>query len=232
MMKGNVKEIAVDAKFVDLHLHSYHSRRNKDVIQWFDELSTLICLRDHKIKVFAITDHDTFSASLYSKLKQLNISHRFNMAIFPGVEITVKRVNEDRGHILFIFDNNITDEQAKKIQDVVFRNAHSYGTNIDSFVSNVDKLGIDYMMIPHVGKCDYVVYQDVKDYMDRIPYVESPDNKSELNRFNANLEKPVANLMFSDTHMWDTYNGSNVYIDNDQEINISSLKTQLKYKRG
>ncbi len=214
-------------KYVDLHLHSFQSRRNNDVIQWTDELATLIALRDKGIKVFAITDHDTFSSSLYKKNCDTIKAHNFDITIFPGVEITVKRLNEQKGHILFIFDNNITEAQAKQLEVTVFRNAHSYGTNLNSFVQNINKLSIPYIMIPHVGKCDYIVYEDVKDFIDNMPYVESPSNKSELTRFNSNLKTPIKNIMFSDTHKWDMYRGSKVYLDSE-EVNLEAIKNNLK----
>ncbi len=214
-------------QFVDLHLHSFQSRRNHDVIQWTDELSTLIKLRDNGIKVYAITDHDTFSSSLYKKNKQTIESHKFDITIFPGVEITMKRKNESKGHVLFIFDNSISDAQAKQLEQVVFRNAHSYGTNLNTFIENVNKLGIDYMMIPHVGKCDHVIFEDMESCIDMVYYVESPNNKPELLKFNSYIDEPKKNIMFSDTHNWDNYKGSKVFLDSD-EISLNSLKQNLK----
>ncbi len=216
--------------YIDLHLHSFHSRRNQDCIKWIDELWTLITMRDHHIKAFAITDHDIFSSKLFKSFQDVIASHKFDLTVFPGVEITIKRKNEEKGHILFIFDNNITEQQAKQLELAVYKSGHCYGASLDAVVKTFDGLGIDYIMIPHVGKCDSVVYEDVQDYMDKIPYVESAGHKQELVKFNSQSHSKAKNLMFSDTHIWDSYCGSKVYYDSDAPITLKTLKTNLKYE--
>lgn len=219
-------------KYVDFHLHSYFSRRNSDVINWYNAIDTLINLTKKGVKIFAITDHDIFCFRLYKELTQKINEMKLDITILPGVELTVKRKNGDKGHILFIFNHQTTHEKLLLLEKIINDLYGPDGTNLDNFIKCLNTNDFDYMLIPHVGKCHSIIFDDVKNHLDKISYIESPDNKRELINFNHQCPNIIKNIMFSDTHKWNEYSGSKVFLDyedNDWDFNV--LKSHLEMEK-
>lgn len=227
MKKSNI--IMNNKKYIDLHLHSFHSKKNGDAIDWLDELSTLIKLRNKEIKAFSITDHDCFSFSLYQNFKKLIKEYKFDIILFPGSEITIKRKNEKRAHILFIFDNQTSDSMLNELEMIIHKHYQTNGTNLSNFIKELRDKNYNFTMIPHVGKCDSVSYEDVEEIINEISYVESPILKPEFSRFINQANKKIKAIMFSDTHVWSTYAGSKVYTLSNHIV-FDDLKNNLNYE--
>lgn len=205
-------------KYVDFHLHSIESTRNKDVIVWQSPLHTLIQLRNNNIKYMAITDHDFFSYKIYKNLNKEINEYKLDIVVFPGVEVTIKRKNGERGHILFIFNNKTEEDKIKKLEQIVYENCNANGINLSCFIDAI-KEEYNFTMIPHVGKTYSITYEDIIGFEQYISIVESPNNKIELERFKKLFNHhEINNVMFSDTHNWDNYHGSKVFIESGQDF--------------
>ena len=103
---------------VDFHIHSHASHyKDGSVVSsgTIDNIHTLLNeLKDKKVDMFSITDHDCFDENLYNELKK-HEGVEFEK-IFPGVEFSVWMENEAKQiHVIAIFDDS-KDENIDKIK--------------------------------------------------------------------------------------------------------------------
>lgn len=218
---------------VDLHLHSINSNKIGDSVSWISLRHTINTIRNADISIFSFTDHDMFNFKLYNEtVKLLKEDINNHLIFYPGLELTIIRENGNRGHVLFIFDNSDINKikQLEQITyDLVF--SHRSGIKLSKAIEIYNSLDLDYFIIPHVDKSDFLIYEDFKDSLDKLYYLEALANSHQFKRFikdanNANL-KPVK---FSDYHHWRDQNfiWSGTYIEKLESFN--DLKFNLKLK--
>lgn len=188
---------------VDLHLHSKNSNKIGDSVSWNSLEDTINTIKNNDISVFSFTDHDMFSYKLYLQTKKHLKDNKLKMFYYPGLELTVTRENKKRGHVLFIFDNR-NEELIKKLeeitQDLVFLNKE---LKLKKAINTYNKLGLDYFIIPHVDKSDFLVYDDMKEVKEKIYYLEALPTSREFKRFQKEAEGiNVMPVKFSDHHHW------------------------------
>jgi hypothetical protein len=185
--------------YVDLHLHTEISRKTGDSVSWVSLRNALCQIRNVGIKAFAFTDHDQFSYSQYVQAIEIIKNMKMDLSIYPGVEITIARKNGSRGHILFIFDNCITNEQLENLELII--NQVRVKSSSGAILSKVIKKLTTYkfFIIPHIDKTNSVLYEDLVEVKDYIFNVESKSNAPELKRFLKDSNNHKVNpIKFSD----------------------------------
>lgn len=216
-------------KYVDFHLHSIKSRAIGDSIGWFSLANTLMQLNNQKIKAFAFSDHDMFVYDFYKEVQKEIIDNNYDMIVFPAVEITIKRVNGNKGHIVVIFDNKTSDMDLQELEYIIAETKNDYGVGIDKFFKAIKNY--QYVAIPHIGKSDYLIYEDLKNHLDLFKYVEVSNSKVDMyNRFCKESNTNIPYIYFSDTHYWDNhvYVKPNVYVEDNVELTFESIFNNLK----
>lgn len=188
---------------VDLHLHSILSNKIGDSVSWNSLEDTINTIKNNDISVFSFTDHDMFSYKLYKETKTYLKDNNLKMLYYPGLELTVMRENKKRGHVLFIFDNS-DEELIKELEqityDLVFLNKE---VKLKKAISTYNKLGLDYFIIPHVDKSDFLIYDDMKEVKEKIYYLEALPTSREFKKFSNEAEDiTVMPVKFSDHHHW------------------------------
>lgn len=215
--------------YVDFHLHSLKSRAIGDSIGWFSTSNTLMQLNNQKIKAFAFSDHDMFDYNFYKEVQKEIADNNYDMVVFPATEITIKRVNGSKGHIVIIFDNKTDEEDLKELEFIISENKNDYGVGIDKFFKAIKDY--KFVAIPHIGKSDYLVYEDLKNHLDLFKYVEVSNSKVDMyERFCKESNTKIPYIYFSDTHYWDkhTYIKPNVFVDANIELTFESIFNNLK----
>ncbi len=209
---------------VDLHLHSSFSSLAHDSISWVSLKNTLYSLNNNNVKIICFTDHDFFNYDFVLQAQDIIKQSNFNIKVFPGVEMTIRRQNGSCGHCLYIFDHH-SDEMMKDLQNKVNR----YKNRSNGVSPNVWAKAIadyTYTIIPHVSKADSnMIFEDLKSQVNKINYIEGKISSKSTN-FIKKSQKDIKTIMMSDTHFWDNnrYVAPNSYC---KDINISSIK-QLK----
>lgn len=217
--------------YVDFHLHSIVSRSIGDSIGWFGLNNTLAQIYQQQIKAFAFTDHDCFDYEQYLKVKEIIDDRQYGMICFPGVEITIKKSNGRKAHVLFIFNDDY-EYDIQKLEYIIAENKSDYGTNLKKFINAINDY--EYVMIPHVGKsADNVDVCDVYDVLDKISYVEvNPNHVDKYKRFCKKANREITFIYFSDTHCWGEnggYQNPGVYVETDS-FDFKSIFKDLKYQ--
>lgn len=181
---------------IDLHLHTELSLKNGDRIWWKTEYDTLSKLKNNKVKMAAFTDHNIFDTNFYLKTKEL--AKTGGIVLLPGIEINVVRHNGIIGHMLVLFEENLSESQLKEIEDQRILKTGISINQINDLYSNFNTL-----RIIHIGKTDYFSVED----LDNLKY-----DAFEITNFNHPNYKSVlksgyssAVVAFSDTHLWDKY---------------------------
>lgn len=214
---------------VDLHLHSFVSRKNGDAIKWnslYDSISQLV---KEKVQICAFSDHNIFDVDFYLEAKEL--AQTANILLLPAIEVNVVRLDGKIANVIFVFDNNLTKDELTKIRTITIKETPKRGislTKCKELFKNFEKI-----IIPHVGKSDHFKYEDLLkiDY-DAIE-ISNENDKNYLSVIKKGINSSV--VAFSDTHQWDNYPQLNrliTIIDDMEEISFKELKKQLSKNKN
>ncbi|WPL40130.1 PHP domain-containing protein [Malacoplasma iowae] len=212
---------------IDLHLHTPASISNGDTIKWSSLYDTLKKLKVNNIEIASFTDHNIFDYELYKKAYQLALTGKIKL--LPGIEVNVVRKNGIIGHMLIIFNDNLTDQELLMLQkeaNTILKNGVSL-SNINNLFSNFETI-----RIIHIGKNDFFSYEDLEGLnydAFEITNEMHPNYKQVLKK--GFISSVVA---FSDTHVWDKYpqQGELVTIVDDiGEKSFNALKKALKQSK-
>lgn len=218
---------------VDLHLHSDISNKIGDHVGWISLQNTLNKIRNEDIQILCFTNHDMFSFRQYIDTLNIIAKNQYNMICYPGFELTILREDGCRGHVLFIFDNNDIGKIHMiegMLTEIRFTNQN--GVKIDKAKAIFDTLGLDYFIIPHVDKSDFVIYKDLVVVKDKLYYVESWEHSAKYIKFirdAGNID--IMPIKFSDHHDWknNNFKWSGTYLDSYNSF--EDLKRNLKLER-
>lgn len=217
----------------DFHIHSYYSKHREanglTTNNTEENIPKLVSkLKEYGVEMAAITDHDVFSYSMYSRL--VNEATDLKL-ILPGVEFSVAMKDgngkEKQIHVIALFDNS-NEEKIKKIEDVLGTTKPKYDA-LDNhafsqrkLIEILDEIGLDVVMIAHqkktmttsqkpqkndlnvLGDCE-VNYLLFTEYFQAL---EFHDKKNELFNIKKQREYKENILRFitgSDCHDWDVY---------------------------
>lgn len=209
---------------IDLHMHSPASISNGDSIIWESSFNTATQLYQAQVKMAAITDHNVFDKQLYIDIKEKTAGT--GLIFLPGVEINVVRLNGQIGHLLVIFEHNLTDKQLSYIANTIKIEIPRYGVSI----KKINEMFSEFktIRIAHVGKCEYFDFNDLQELLYDSIEVTNLNHPNYLSVVRKGLISSV--VAFSDTHMWNKYPQQRSYItDIDLENNdFNELKQKLK----
>lgn len=137
---------------VDLHIHSCASEKkdgNKVSNNTIDKIETLIeKLRENKVEMIAITDHNNFDIDIYNKIKLYEGNGISKL--LPGIEFDVE-FNTERIHIITIFNDN----DYKKIEQipqkiiVPFDNTNKNAYTEKTFKEILKNIDLSVLLIAH-----------------------------------------------------------------------------------
>ena len=228
-----MEKIVNEAVKVDLHIHSCYSSGkdgNKVAANTEKNISILVKgLIDNEVNIAAITDHDTFSYSMYSELKKQEQKKNCIKKILPGIEFTVEYAPNIPIHIVTIFDDS-NDEKVKNIETIMTTGIGftKYSKKKKQFkkkdyIDILDEIGLDFVMIAHQKSSllskDGPKQNDVRSlndkdfneviFMDYFDAFEFRNKKNELYnkvfQIDNNLEDNVRFITGSDCHRWENY---------------------------
>lgn len=213
---------------IDLHLHTPASTSNGDTIKWSSLYDALKKLKANNIQVASFTDHNVFDYQLYKQAYQLASTGKIKL--LPGIEVNVVRKNGIIGHMLIIFNDNLTDDELLTLQkeaDNILKNGVSL-SNINNLFGNFETI-----RIIHIGKSDFFSYEDLNEL--------NYDAFEITNESHPNYKQVIKNgykssvVAFSDTHIWDKYpqQGELVtIIENVGDNSFYSLKEAFKQNKN
>ena len=228
-----MEKIVINGLKCDFHIHSYYSKHREanglTTNNTEENIPKLVSkLKEYGVEMAAITDHDVFSYSMYSRL--VNEATDLKL-ILPGVEFSVAMKDgngkEKQIHVIALFDNS-NEEKIKKIEDVLGTTKPKYDA-LDNhafsqrkLIEILDEIGLDVVMIAHqkktmttsqkpqkndlnvLGDCE-VNYLLFTEYFQAL---EFHDKKNELFNIKKQREYKENILRFitgSDCHDWDVY---------------------------
>ena len=213
---------------IDLHLHSEISKLNGDKIHWPSNLFVAKKLYSKKIKVASFTDHNIFDLRFYFKMK--NLCQKAGILLLPGIELNVQRLNGIRSNILYIFSDKLSEIKLEQIE-IISRKIGKKGIAI----KNVNLIFKDFnpILIPHVGKSDFLGMEDLyKIKYDAIEISSYKNNNYTKYKKHKKLKSSV--VAFSDTHLWNHYPELNKLTTkvNIEKISFRSLKIALNQNKN
>ena len=142
---------------LDLHIHSAESSKKDGKKVRNNTLTNIPVLvqklNDQGVNVCAITDHDTFSYSMYATLKQAEVSENSIQKVLPGVEFSVCFVAEGQEsviHVVTIFSDE-DDEKIQRIESILKENPPTYNQAYkeEDFLSLLRKFDVNTILIAH-----------------------------------------------------------------------------------
>ncbi len=250
-----MKKIVDEALKIDLHIHSVLSS-NKDGDKVKSNTKSNIDILVKKlitcgIGMCAITDHDTFSYSMYKALKAYEDQEGTLKKVLPGIEFSVKFDETKVIHIITIF-NDADDEKLKNLSDI-FANGNgkklfdkkTQSFSRENYFALLKEINIDFIMIAHQKKTPTSTQKakksDVmslgKETFNELLFTEYFDAYEFRNRDNEVFNKQYAletdsvdKLRFitgSDCHNWNYYPHSD---ENVEEICFTYIKALPTFK--
>ena len=210
---------------VDFHLHTPSSEINGDAINWSSSMDTIKRIHSNKVAAFAFTDHNIFSAERFREAKHI-CGHK--LIVFPGIEINILKENDCIAHLIVLFDNNVSDEEAEEIEEISKRQLRKQGIRICQINKIFKKFKT--ILIPHVGKGDHFKVGELDFTHDAIE-TTSYNNNNYINWKNKLNNKSV--VAFSDTHVWKSY-PQNDYLETfiDFDGTFDGLKKELSRNKN
>lgn len=160
-----MEKIVTKSLKVDFHIHSIYSKYKDDLSLVkngnINNINILLDkLKDNKINMCAITDHDYFSYDMYSSLKSHEKKYGDLIKVFPGVEFSVGLKADDNKtkpvHVICIFD----DQDNQKIErisqcipfvneSVDYGNSNEHYFSEEQFISILRNIDLNVIMIAH-----------------------------------------------------------------------------------
>lgn len=250
-----MKKIVDEALKIDLHIHSAHSfNKDGDKVKSNTE-SNLNILVDRLntcgIGMCAITDHDTFSYSMYRKLKEYEDENGTLKKVLPGIEFSVNFDGNKIIHIITIF-NDMDDEKLKNLDEIFVSgngkklfDKKSQSFSREDYFTLLKEIDMDFIMIAHQKKTPTSSQKakktDVmslgKETFNELLFMEYFDAYEFRNRDNEVFNKQYAietdtvdKLRFitgSDCHNWNYYPHSD---GNVEEICFTYIKALPTFK--
>lgn len=211
--------------FIDIHFHSFLSTKNGDAIQFENLFDSLKKIQRNHVEIASFTDHNIFSYDFYKEAKKLASSG--NILLLPGIEVNVVRTDGNSAHILYLFDENLSDDKLKQIEQIAKKEIPKKGISL-SRVNTIFK-EFDTIKIPHVGKSEFFKYEDLKKISFDAIEISNSNDKNYL----SVIKKPdikTSIVAFSDTHKWKMYPQLNelvTEIDGMTNKSFSELKAKL-----
>lgn len=210
---------------VDIHLHSLLSIQNGDAIQWESKHDSIKRLHSNHIEIAAFTDHNIFSCYFYKEIRQLAATA--DILILPGIEVNVVRTDGKLAHILYLFDEDLSETQLKQIEQIAKKEIPRAGISLEK--CNTIFKDFETIMIPHVGKSEFFKYEDLKKISFDAIEISNNLDKNYL----SVIKKPdikTSVVAFSDTHRWKMYPQLSeliTVIDGMKDKSFKQLKLKL-----
>ena len=250
-----MKKIVDEALKIDLHIHSvYSSNKDGDKVKSNTESNLNILvnkLNTYGIGMCAITDHDTFSYSMYRALKEYEDENGTLKKVLPGIEFAVNFDGSKIIHIVTVF-NDIDDEKIRNLGEIFengngkkFFDKKSNSFSRENYFALLKEIDIDFIMIAHQKKTPTSMQKaqkaDVmslgKETFNELLFMEYFDAYEFRNRDNEVHNKRYAieadavdQLKFitgSDCHNWNYYPHSNESVE---EICFTYIKALPTFK--
>ncbi|UUD36887.1 Uncharacterised protein [Mycoplasmopsis californica] len=227
---------------IDLHTHSADSNITGSNAQKYTDLEIFDVLIKNHVAVASIADHDYFYKDSFIKRRELLANKKWNLVLFPGVEVDLKTHNpkaktqNEKGQAVFIFN---PDSDLDKLEQVIKNNFSKYRTPmiVHTYKEALEILKeFDFMVFPHTGKGqDNMHWEDFEDA--RVDAYDTTDLKSSNLKSIRKKEKELAReevpvVVFSDTHTWRKYpehSKHNTYVEAD--ATYESVKMAIKNKK-
>lgn len=229
---GRKLKIIEKGSKIDLHIHSSLSawtesgNKKIELEKCTRENAELLVqkLKEQKINLFSISDHDSFDFELYSVLKEL-ISSEENLNILPAVEFTVM-LEKETVHVITVFDDKY-EKNLEVLNELIFDD-ESKRPNYDKinafskqkYSEIIEKIGCDIITIVHqksspfskkTGKQDLLnsgekVYKEYisLNYFDAIEF-KNPKNEVFTKMYHSERNLSNCFVTGSDCHDWEVY---------------------------
>ncbi len=215
---------------IDLHIHSSESSKkdgNKVKNNTLANIPTLIeKLNEQNVNICSITDHDTFSYSMYNALKRAENEENSIQKVLPGIEFSVCFENngdESTIHIVAIFSDE-DDKKVQCIERIIADNPPNYNGAYreEVFLSLLRTIDINTILIAHqkntlssekLRKNDANTLGNTKflefiytDYFEALEFKNRRHEVINKNYLVANqLEDKVRFVTGTDCHDWSAY---------------------------
>lgn len=215
---------------IDLHIHSCASAKKdgkKVSGNTVENLSTLVShLNEQGVNICSVTDHDTFSYSIYSALKKEEYNENSIKKVLPGVEFSVRfdNGNEEKViHVVSIFSDE-NEERVKNIESILTETQPDEKGSYteERFIEVLRKINIDTILIAHqknslmsgkarkndansLGNEKFLEFI----YSDYFEAFEFKNRRNEILNKNylsqESLDGQVGFVTGTDCHVWDVY---------------------------
>ena len=152
-----MQKVVTNGLKIDLHIHSAFSASkdgNKVKGNTIENIPLLIQkLDEQKVNLCAITDHDTFSYDMYSRLKKAEKESNSILKVLPGVEFSVcftSKNLESVIHVVAIFSDE-NDEKIHAIENILHELPPSYreAYREEDFLAVLRKIDLNTILIAH-----------------------------------------------------------------------------------
>ena len=225
-----MQRIADNGLKIDLHIHSSESSKKDGKKVKNNTLSNIPLLiqklDEQGVNICAITDHDTFSYSMYAALKQAESAENSIKKVLPGVEFSVcfdAEGKENVVHVVAIFSDE-DDVKIKAIEEIIRDNPPNYkqAYKEEDFLSLLRRIDVNTILIAHqkntltsdkpkkndaniVGEAKFLEFI-YTDYFEALEFKNRRNEVINKNYLVANqMEGKVRFVTGTDCHDWSVY---------------------------
>ncbi len=133
---------------IDFHCHTKATKKGESALRNVDIDKFNEYITNAQVKMVAITNHNEFDIEQYVQLKTKSCN---DFLVFPGIELDIKGINEERGHIICVYDDLEYEIFSKKIDELLEnRNPDDVLIPYDKFIEFINN--INCIVLAHYHK--------------------------------------------------------------------------------
>lgn len=199
---------------IDLHCHTKatklgdSSKRNISATEFKNKVNSV------DVKIIGITNHNYFDYKQYQEFVDIVNA---DFMVWPGVELDVKGIVNDRGHVLIVVNpNNVVDFNEKLSSLLGNKSCDEFECDIESLLCFANSL--DCLIMPHYYKPKSLDEKSInylkKELRDSYRLLYEPSNYRSLGIL---VNHNINSIIGSDVKDWDKYH----------EIEFANLKIDV-----
>lgn len=186
---------------IDLHCHTKKCKkgdsegRNVSIKKFKEKVNEV------GLKIVAITNHNCFDFEQFLELKE---SVKDFCNVWPGIELDVKQIGPNSGHVIVICDPKKSEKFNEIIQSFIDNNPDDFYISIDKLIESFN--GLDVVYIAHYFKSHHLSDEDIEYFQTHLTqktrFLKETSALTSLGIINFNGENGVIG---SDVKNWDEY---------------------------
>lgn len=187
---------------IDLHCHTKATKKGESISRNISSQDFVDKIKKAEVKMVAITNHNEFDLNSFNNTNRLV---QDDFILLPGIELDIKGVHNERGHIIVVYDNKKANE-FDELTNLLIKetNPNNCLVDLEDFIEYINKF--ECLVMAHYLKPDQLHFDSLCEIRSKIKnnyrFFYEPGNFRTLGIM---LNHDLRVLKGTDHSDWNTY---------------------------